>query len=134
MDNYRALHEYKESLEDEIAKYAQKYKKDGKLVPADLEMVDMLTHTTKNLCKILDEGRGTGYSQSGPYYSAAPMPMSYDRDDYGMSMAGRRRDSMGRYSSHNDPVATLQDMIRTAPDEATRMAYQKTLDEMTSRY
>lgn len=44
------------------------------------------------------------------------------------------RDSMGRYSSHNDPaVDRLYDMMRTAPDERTRMAYQKAIDEMEGR-
>lgn len=130
------LKELKEAAIDEMVTYAEK--KGGKLEAADWDVIDTLAHSAKNLCKTIDSLEGKSeMAYAGPYYSDG---YSDRGNSYMYSEAGRgrgsnaNRDSMGRYSSHNDPaVDRLYDMMRTAPDERTRMAYQKAIDEMEGR-
>lgn len=72
------LHELREKLCDELKEYAHKEMSTG-----SLDVLDKLTHTIKNLDKVIDGNEG----YSGRY------PM-YDAD--GRSYA--KRDSRGRYS------------------------------------
>lgn len=79
MENYREL---EGMLCDEIDKISDR----GELNGSSLEMLDKLTHTLKSL-KTIDAM--DGYSEDGYGHDS----MSYAR--------GRRRDSMGRYSSES---------------------------------
>lgn len=86
----------------------------GKLTGDDISYIDKLTHTLKSIkgtLAMIDEGE---YSQRG--YTSRTMPTYY-----GNSYAGRRRDSMGRYSRDGEDMARqLRDMASQAPDEQTR--------------
>lgn len=129
------LKELKESAIDEMVSYAEK--KNGKMEMSDWEVIDTLAHSAKNLCKTIDALEGKSeMAYVGQYYNDGYS----DRGSYMYPEAGRgrgsnaNRDSMGRYSSHGDPsLDRLYDMMRTAPDERTRMAYQKAIDEMEGR-
>ena len=105
------LHELKEILCDELKEYGHK----GKLSAGDLDIVDKLSHTVKNLNKIMEEYSGYSESRySNDYYSSA-----------------RRRDSMGRYSRDNHMMINeLKNLMNDAPDERTRMEFKTFIDKM----
>lgn len=130
------LYELKEMLMKELKEYGSK----GELSAGTLDIVDKLTHTVKNLCKIIEEYEESEYSGNYPY-------MSYDGRSYrgsyrdGMSGArGRmnaRRDSMGRYSSERGYSRTgladeLRGLMADAPDERTRQEIQRLADKLES--
>ena len=112
------LYELRDTLCDELNEYANK----GKIGASDLEAVDKLTHTIKNLDKIIEKHEDGEYS--GRY-----------------SMA-RKRDSRGRYASEMRPaysrrdgysydmVSELHSLRDNAPDERTRMEFDKFIKKM----
>ena len=120
------LYELKEKLMDELKEHGSK-----DLSAGSLEIVDKLTHTIKNLCKIIDE------TEESEGYSSRYYPMSYN-DGMGGSYEGRpyrgrsyaqRRDSMGRYS--RDGLADkLRRLMDEAPDDRTRMEIQRLVEKM----
>lgn len=102
------LEELKEMLFRELEEYGTK----GNLSSGTLDVVDKLAHTIKNLDKIIDGG-------------------SYD-------MSYRRRDSRGRYADNfprdsysrgysrgKGMVSELRELMSEAPDEKTRMEFEK---------
>ena len=126
------LYELKEMLMKELEEYGKK----GELSSGSLDVVDKLSHTIKNLCKIIDD------MESGQYSMADDMSYrrggnSYRYDDRGRSYArgrGRnaKRDSMGRYSSDggysmaaDDMVRELRELMEDAPDDRTRQEFQR---------
>lgn len=119
------LEDLRETLCRELNEIAEK----GELSAGDLETVDKLTHTLKNLDKIM---MGEGYSNAGDWYAMG----NYGRDGYrvdyrdGTSYRGRKRDSMGRYS-RTDAKEEISDKLRRmmddAPDSRTREALEKAL-------
>lgn len=103
----KELHELKERLIDELKDYGRK-----DLTSSNLDVIDKITHTVKNLCKIIDE---EGYSG---YY-----PHVYSDGAY------RTRDNMGRYS-RTGLADKLKDLMSDAPDERTRMEIKRLIDKM----
>lgn len=104
----KELHELKEKLLDELKDYGRK-----EMSSSNLEVVDKLTHTIKNLCKIIDDDQ-----YSGNY------PWSYD--DGTRSYARR---SMGRYS-RSDMTDKLRELMNDAPDDRTRMEIKRLIEKM----
>ena len=107
--------ELRENLCRELDEIAEK----GDLSAGDLETVDKLAHTLKNLDKIMMDGE---YSRMY-------------RDDYrgGDSYRNRKRDSMGRYSradAKEDIAEKLRRMADEAPDSRTREAIEKAVRAM----
>ena len=102
----KELHELKEKLMDYLKDYGRK-----DMTSANLDVIDKLTHTIKNLCKIIED---EGYS--GTYYGDGTR--SYTR-----------RDSMGRYS-RSDITDKLRDLMRDAGDDRTRMEIQRLIEKM----
>ena len=122
------LEDLRETLCRELNEIAEK----GELSAGDLETVDKLTHTLKNLDKIM---MGEGYSNAGDWYAMG----NYGRDGYhpdyrdGTSYRGRKRDIMGRYSradAREDMADKLRRMMDDAPDSRTREALEKALRSM----
>ena len=129
------LYEIKDKLMTELKSYAKR----DKLDMSALQQIDILAHSLKNLCKVIEdkEMEMDGYSQA----SIPRMPrMSYD---YDMSYArGRgpyaRRDSMGRYSSrdgggystHGDFRMEMQEMMNNAPNEQVRQKMMEAMNMM----
>jgi len=107
----KELHDLKERLIDELKDYGRK-----DLSSSNLEIIDKLTHTIKNLCKIIEDGE----------YSS--MPWSYEDRSFDRSYA-RRRDSMGRYS-RSDLTEKLRDLMNDAPDDRTRMEIKRLIEKM----
>ena len=119
-------------LKDTLCEELEEYSKKSKMSAGDLEVVDKLTHTIKNLDKIIEN-----YDD----YSGM-MEGDYSRRRYSMAR-GQRRDSRGRYSSRDgysreyrdgysghDMVMELKEMMEDAPDERTRMEFEKFIHKM----
>lgn len=147
------LYELKEKLMDELSKYGSKEMSAG-----SLEVVDKLAHTIKNLCKIIEDMEE--YSEAGGSYESGMMGGnmggsgrgSYAGGSYarggrggssgrGGSYAGggsyargrgsqANRDSRGRYSSADDLVDELRELMEEAPDEKTRMEFERFIRKM----
>ncbi len=120
----RKLYELRDKLCEQLEEY-----NDRELTSATLDVVDKLTHTIKNLDKIIDKCEEEKYS--GAYYSPRYMrrgDMSYDMD------RGTRRDGMGRYSggypNNSEMIVELNKLMNNAPDEHTRMELQKFIQKM----
>ena len=130
----------------EISDLETKAEKDGKLSMAEMQYLDTLAHTKKNLLKA-DEMSEEGYSgmMYPRYYGEDRMDgRSYaDGRTYGDGRSyargrGRnaRRDSMGRYSSrgysmaNEDMVDELHDLMEKAPDEMTKREFKKFIDKI----
>lgn len=141
-----ALYELKEKLMDHLEDYSKK-----DLTGSNLEIVDKLSHTIKNLCKIIEdmeESEGESYADGmggGSYrssYARNGRGGSYRGGNYsrrGMSYADGRgrgsnaqRDSMGRYSSADEYMDDLRDLMESAPDQKTRMEFEKFIRKMES--
>lgn len=129
------LYELKEMLMDELKEYGSK--KD--MSTGSLDVVDKLSHTIKNLCKIIEDMEDEQYSMANE--DMMRVGQSYRRGDNrsyrGNSYArgrGRnaRRDSMGRYSSEggysqamDDMADELRSLMEDAPDERTKQEFQR---------
>ena len=138
------LYKLKETLCTELEEYAKK----GKMSAGDLEIVDKLSHAIKNIDKIIEKydeseySGASGYSNRMNYERGGRGGYSNERGGYSnenYSMArGRgsnaRRDSRGRYSgegySGHDMVMELRDLMEDAPDERTRMEFEKFIRKM----
>jgi hypothetical protein len=120
------LETLKMKLIDELEQYGGK----KELSAGDLAIVDTLSHSIKNLCKVIEEDGDEG--SSGRYY-----PMT-DRGSYARGRMNARRDSRGRYSSEDysrtadDIIDQLEGMLDSAPDERTRMKVKDLIREMKS--
>lgn len=112
------LYELKEKLMKELEDYGQK-----ELSAGSLEVVDKLSHSIKNICKIIEsyEMEEEGNSMRGNNRYSYNRRYTYE-DGNGRSYArGRtgnvRRDSMGRYSrtdsySRTDGIQELVEGVR----------------------
>lgn len=142
------LYELKEKLMDRLKEYGSKEISSG-----SLEIIDKLTHTIKNLCKIIEtyeeeaeggssERRGVRRYRRGYYRDGGS---SYD-DDGGSSYDGDssyeggssydRRDSRGRYSRNNyynakdDMADKLRELMEQAPDEKSKQEIRKVMQKL----
>lgn len=118
-----------DELRDNLCRELDEIAGKGELSAGDLETVDKLTHTLKNLDKIMMGGE---YSNAGDWYAMGNYGRESYRGDYrdGMSYRGRKRDSMGRYSradAKDDMADKLRRMMDDAPDSRTREALEKAL-------
>ena len=106
----RYMEDLKDLLCSELEDYAEKGKKSGKMSTADIEVIDTVLNSVKNIYKIDKYKEETeGYSEDGTYMGEGRIYGTSYESGYsergGSSYArgrGRyaRRDSMGRYSSH----------------------------------
>jgi len=131
------LYELKDMLCEELEQYGKK----GELTAGSLDVVDKLTHTIKNLDKIIEKYEEEDYSnasyarggQNGNQSNA-----SYARGGSYARGRGRnaRRDSMGRYSSEggysrNDGmIMELRELMQDAPDDRTRQEFERFIQKM----
>lgn len=115
-----------EDLRDTLCRELDEIAEKDKLSAGDLDTVDKLAHTIKNLDKVM---MGEGYSSAGDWYA---MGNYGERPGYpdSVSYRGRKRDSMGRYSradAKEDIADKLRHMMDDAPDSRTREALDKAL-------
>lgn len=148
------MHKLMEYVCDELEELERKADKDGKLSMAEMQYVDMLAHTKKNLLKaeemMGEDGEysmnGEGGMMSNRSYTRGGNRgggnRSNDGGSYRSSYArgrGRnaRRDSMGRYSRDEDysmdaseMVEQLREMMQDAPDQQTRQEFQRFIQKI----
>lgn len=114
---------------DELDELERKASKDGKLSMAEVQYLDTLAHTKKNLMKAEEMGEYSGRS-----YDDRRSYGSYGRSYDGRSYA-RRRDSMGRYSrgySGDEMIDELRELMEKAPDEHTKREFKKFIEKIES--
>ena len=129
------MHKLYEFICDEL-KALEKKADSGSLSMSDIQLMDTLLHSKKNLLKAEE------MAEESEDYSGAMYPNSRGNYRYndGMSYArGRRnakRDSMGRYSSEGysraaeDALSSLHEMERTATDEQTKQDIRRLINRM----
>ena len=117
----KELYDLRDMLCEELKEYGRK----GDMSTGSLEVVDKLTHTIKNLDKILEADSGE--------YSGHYMPWAYDD---GMNRGGysRKRGADGRYASRGYSRGNLKEKLRElmedAPDDRTRSEIQRLVERM----
>ena len=145
------MHDLKDLLCAELEDYAEKGKKSGKMSMADVEVVDTVLNSVKNIYKIQKyKEESEGYSEDGTYMGEGRIyGTSYDdgmHREGGYSYArGRRyakRDSMGRYSrdggmsyrgdmrggySRDDAKSYMNEQIEEMMEEAEKPAEKEAL-------
>lgn len=141
------MHKIYEYLCDELKTLEKKAESGQGLSMAELEYLDKLTETKKNLLKIEMLEEDSEYSNAmrgGSYrgsYARGGRGGSYDGGSYddGSYARGRgrnaNRDSMGRYSSEGysraeDFRMELEDLMASAPNDRIRQKMQSLMAEM----
>ncbi len=136
------LYELKEKLCRELKKYNNE-----EVTTSSLEVVDKLSHAIKNIDKIIEkyeeeDGGSYGYNSYDGSYRGGRNNRSYNNGSYARGRGrNARRDSMGRYASSNgsyengysrngDIASELRELMLEAPDEQTRMEYQKVINKL----
>lgn len=114
--------------EDYIREILKLYREHG-ITKESIAMLDMMIHSAKNLCKIVESDEDYSMANSYDMYSG--------RNSYARGRGSNaRRDSMGRYSSrgnysmHDDVKAELYDLMNRTSDESTRRELQDMANRM----
>jgi len=156
------LYELKETLCKNLEEYGRK--KD--LKAGDLDVIDKLSHSIKNLDKVIEKyeeeeysgarGRGSnarrdsrgryssamgmmdrdGYSMRGDY-SNERGGYSNERGGYSNERGGNYSNrseysNRGGYSRNSNMIMELRELMEDAPDERTRMEFDKFIRKMES--
>ena len=143
------MHKLIEYICDELEELERKADKDGKLSMAEIQYADTLAHMKKNLLKADELWEESDYSMAGEGSYArggrSNRGGSYARGGRGSNRGGysnegsyargrgrnARRDSMGRYSmAGEEMVDELRDLMQDAPDEQTRMEFQRFIQKI----
>lgn len=136
------MHKIYEYLCDELKDLEKKAESGQELSMAELEYLNKLTETKKNLLKIemLEEDSEYSNAMDGGSYTG-----SYARGGRGGSYRGSyargrgrgaRRDSMGRYSSEgysraeDDFMADMRELMTSAPNDRIRQKMQSIMSDM----
>lgn len=136
------MHKLMEYICDELEELERKAEKDGKLSMAEIQYVDTLAHAKKNLLKADEMWEESEYSMDGGNSYARGgnrARNSYRYEGEGSYARGRgrnaKRDSMGRYSrgysmAGDDMIDELRELMQDAPDEQTRMEFQRFISKI----
>ena len=139
------MHKLMEFICDELEELERKAEKDGKLSMAEIQYVDTLAHAKKNLLKADEMWEESEYSMDGGRsYARGRRSMrggnSYRYEGEGSYARGRgrnaKRDAMGRYSrdgysmAGDEMIDELRDLMQDAPDEQTRMEFQRFISKI----
>ncbi len=115
-----------QTLKEKLLKELKAYGLKETLTVESLSKIDTLAHAIKSICKIMDHDSAewnNGYSNAAyPNYRMNPQRTMPNQQMYG-----------GRYSKHDETVATLYSLMSSAPDEMTRMELQNTINRLESR-
>lgn len=136
------MHKLIEYICDELEELERKADKDGKLSMAEIQYGDMLAHFKKNLLKgeeMMEDGEGYSMNMGGGYSRRGDGDRTYRVE--GSYARGRRgnvkRDAMGRYSRRggysmagDEMIESLRELMQDAPDEQTRMEFQRFIQKM----
>lgn len=132
------MHKIYEYLCDELKDLEKKAESGQELSMAELEYLNKLTETKKNLLKIemLEEDSEYSNAMDGGSYARGGRGRSY-RNSYASGRGrGARRDSMGRYSSEgysraeDDFMADMRELMASAPNDRIRQKMQSIMSDM----
>ena len=132
------MHKIYEYLCDELKNLEKKAESGQGLSMAELEYLDKLTETKKNLLKIemLEEDSEYSNAMDGGSYARGGRGGSY-RGSYARGRGrGARRDAMGRYSSEgysraeDDFMADMRELMASAPNDRIRQKMQSIMSDM----
>lgn len=144
------MHKLIEYVCDELEELERKADKDGKLSMAEMQYVDLLAHTKKNLLKAeemsdemeysgaYEDGYRGSYARGGQGSNRGGSSRNSYRNSYARGRGrNARRDSMGRYSREggysmagDEMVSELRELMQDAPDEQTRMEFQRFISKI----
>ena len=137
------MHDLKDLLCAELKDYAEKGKRSGELSKADVEVIDTVLNSVKNIYKIDKYKEETeGYSEDGTYMGEGRIYGTSYESGYsergGSSYArgrGRyaKRDSMGRYSRDDGKhymMEQLEEMMEEAEKPAEKEALRRCMDAL----
>lgn len=130
------MHKIYEYLCDELKDLEKKAESGQELSMAELEYLNKLTETKKNLLKIemLEEDSEYSNAMDGGSYARGGRGRSY-RSSYARGR-GARRDAMGRYSSEgysraeDDFMADMRELMASAPNDRIRQKMQSIMSDM----
>ena len=101
------MHELYE-LKDKLIKELEDYSQNGKFSKEDVESIKYMASAVDHLCNIMERKDEEEYSMRGR--------RSYeDGNSYARGRRNVRRDSMGRYSTADDLVNTVRNMMPELP-------------------
>lgn len=132
------MHKLMEYICDELEELERKAEKEGKLSMAEIQYVDTLAHAKKNLLKADEMWEESEYSMDGDRSMRGGNSYRYEGGRSYARGRGRnaRRDRMGRYSSNgysmagDEMIDELRGLMQEAPDEQTRMEFQRFISKM----
>ena len=110
------MHKLLQYVDSELMDIERKVERNDTLTMTEIQYADTLLRMKKNIQKTEE------YSES---YSGGYMGRGRDA----------KRDSRGRYADgySRDMVDTIRDMMHDAPDEQTRIEFQKFIDKLDRR-
>lgn len=120
------MHKLLDVICDEMDELERKAGKDGKLSMAELQYVDMLAHTKKNLLKAdeMMEGGMSSYNSSRGSYRDGRSSYESSREGRSSYESSNRRGGRGRSSyydgggsSYAEDVQSLADSVRSMMDD-----------------
>lgn len=132
------MHKIYEYLCDELKDLEKKAESGQELSMAELEYLNKLTETKKNLLKIemLEEDSEYSNAMDGGSYARGGRGGSY-RGSYARGRGrGARRDAMGRYSSEgysraeDDFMTDMRELMASAPNDRIRQKMQSIMSDM----
>ena len=135
------MHELNQ-LRDTLCKNLEEYGRKNDLKAGDLDVVDKLTHTIKNLDKVIEKyddeysgarGRNARRDSMGRYageYSNENYSMARGNRGYSNEYSNERGRYSNRYSNTGGMVMELRELMEDAPDERTRMEFEKFIRKM----
>ena len=132
------MHKIYEYLCDELKDLEKKAESGQELSMAELEYLNKLTETKKNLLKIemLEEDSEYSNAMDGGSYARGGRGGSY-RGSYARGRGrGARRDAMGRYSSEgysraeDDFMSDMRELMASAPNDRIRQKMQSIMSDM----
>lgn len=128
------IHELKKKIIEELEEYGIK----NEIKDSELPTIDILAHTAKNLCKIIEMCEdNTGYSYGDKYYGRMN-DMNYRRS-YGhgdLMSYGRTRERYNKYDDggysggDNWLIDMLEDIKYKVPNEHMRKEFDEFIDRM----
>ena len=137
MELHELTEKYCERIEHELEDQLKKVEKSNPVSVSDMEIIDTLWHSLKSIktvASMLEYDERSGYS--GRYHDGMTrdprMNYGYSGNDY--SGRNRNRDSMGRYSGHNDSdelMAMLEEKMRYVRSEDDAMAIRNAMDAVS---
>lgn len=124
---------------EELMDLERKADKDGKLTMSEVQYMDTLLHAKKNLLKAeeMADSMESNYSMRGVDGGSYARGRGRNAKRDSMGRYSRERDGRysrysreGNYSMAGDMVDDLRAMMENAPDERTRMDFEKMISKM----